>query len=235
MCWSGEASAVLATSGLATTAYLAVKGEKKELYLALGYFSLMELLQAITYTVINECENPLNQIYTLLGYLHIVFQPFFVNMVSQHFIPQDVAKKIGPFVYTLCFISSILMLVKLYPFTWAGSCSVATEPMCGTTLCSLAGNWHMAWDLPLNDMPMTIVIYCLACFLLPLIYGSWRVTIGHVFSGPAIAILLNTQKNEWPAVWCLLSIGLILMVIKTPLRKRLYVKSWPLWNLFKIS
>jgi hypothetical protein len=52
MCWSGEASATLATIGLTSTAYIAYKGEDKALWMPLGYFALMELLQAITYTVI---------------------------------------------------------------------------------------------------------------------------------------------------------------------------------------
>ena len=46
MCWSGEASAVLAVGGLATAAYIANKGESKELWIPLTYFALMELLQA---------------------------------------------------------------------------------------------------------------------------------------------------------------------------------------------
>ena len=92
MCWSGEASAILATAGLASTTYLIVKKEDKQLWIPLGFFSLMELLQAGTYTVIDSCQLPVNQILTLLGYLHIAFQPFFINMVSMYFIP----KKITP-------------------------------------------------------------------------------------------------------------------------------------------
>ena len=79
MCWSGEASAVLAATGLVSTAYFYSKGESKALCGALAYFSLMEVLQAYTYTVIDECMNPSNQIATFLGYLHITFQPFFIN------------------------------------------------------------------------------------------------------------------------------------------------------------
>ena len=71
MCWSLEASATLATVGLASTAYVAIKKEKKELWVPLGYFSLMELLQAITYLFIDKCDLPINQLLTLLGYLHI--------------------------------------------------------------------------------------------------------------------------------------------------------------------
>ena len=50
MCWSGEASAALAAVGLGSTTYVAAKGEKKALWMPLGYFSLMELLQAFTYS-----------------------------------------------------------------------------------------------------------------------------------------------------------------------------------------
>ncbi len=48
MCWSGEASTVLAAVGLGTTVYAASKGEDKRLWMPLGYFSLMEALQAYT-------------------------------------------------------------------------------------------------------------------------------------------------------------------------------------------
>lgn len=49
MCWSGEASATLATIGFASTAYVTYKGEDKAVWLPLAYFSAMELLQAFTY------------------------------------------------------------------------------------------------------------------------------------------------------------------------------------------
>lgn len=48
MCWSGEASTILATIGLSSTAYFYYKKEPAALCAALGYFSLMEVLQAYT-------------------------------------------------------------------------------------------------------------------------------------------------------------------------------------------
>lgn len=50
MCWSGEASAVLAAVGLGSTLWASTKGKAPAaLWMPLGYFSLMELLQAFTY------------------------------------------------------------------------------------------------------------------------------------------------------------------------------------------
>jgi hypothetical protein len=242
MCWSGEASAVLATIGFAGTAYAAYKKEPVALWVSLGYFSLMEALQAFTYSVIDQCALPSNQIATLLGYLHIAFQPFFVSAASMYFIPKEVRERIQVWVYILCFIGAIITIIQLYPFDWAGQCD-PRRPLCAAKLCSVSGNWHIAWDVPTNGIgnyfvengwlfPLFIdgyLGYTFAVFLLPVLYGSWRFTIYHFLMGPLLASSLTDNVNEWPAVWCLLSIGLLLIVVKTPVRKLMFVKRWMLW------
>lgn len=242
MCWSGEASAVLAAAGFAGTAYAAYKKEPAPLWLSLGYFSLMELLQAFTYSVIDACTLPSNQISTLLGYLHITFQPFFVTAVSLYFIPAYVRKQVAIPAYLCCFASAIFMLIQLYPFDWAGICTPG-RPLCGTQLCSVSGEWHIAWEVPTNGIgnifyggPVSFFTdgfpsYVLCVFILPILYGSWRVTVYHFLLGPFLAQKLTSNPNEWPAIWCLLSIGLLLIVVKSPVRKLLHVKRWPLWAL----
>lgn len=240
MCWSGEASTVLATIGLGSTAYVAYKGEDKRLWVTLGYFSLMEALQAYTYGVIDDCGSPSNQIATLLGYLHITFQPFFINYISLYFIPRVVRIRIEPLVYTACFISSVILLIQLYPFSWAGICD-PLRPLCGPSLCSISGNWHIAWEVPTSGIgnywvnagiPLLshgYLAYVFAGFFLPILYGSWRLTLYHYLMGPLLAGLTTDNINEWPAVWCLFSIGLLLIVVKTPIRKILFVKKWMFW------
>jgi hypothetical protein len=240
MCWSGQASATLATVGILSTCYAAYKKEPPVLWMTLGYFSLMELLQAFTYTVINRCDIPSNQIATLLGYLHITFQPFFINALSLYFINQRVARKIAPAVYGACFFGAIFMLIQLYPFEWAGKCD-PSRPLCGEVLCSVRGNWHIAWLVPTNGIGNALARtqlpfidsgftgYVLAAFFLPMLYGSWRCTAYHFTFGTFLASVSTDNINEWPAIWCLFSIGLLLVVVKTPIRRWLYVNSWPLW------
>ena len=151
MCWSGQASATLATIGTVTTLYAAWKGEPKPLWIALGYFTLMEWLQAFTYSVIGQCFAPSNQIATLLGYLHVAFQPFFINALCLHFIPKRVADKAAPWAYGSCFFSLIFMIIQLYPFPWAGHCDPHST-LCGNELCSVHGNWHIAWEVPVTGI-----------------------------------------------------------------------------------
>ena len=242
MCWSGEASAVLASVGIATTIYAAYKKEPAPLWIALGYFSLMELLQAFTYTVIDQCSLPSNQIATLLGYLHIAFQPFFINAVALYFIPKKTALKLTPWVYTFCFFSAIFMIIQVYPFDWAGVCNT-DRTLCGSKLCSISGEWHIAWELPINSIGDMFThtpshgfpTYLVAAFIIPLLYGSWRITLYHILVGPLLASMLTNNLNEWPAIWCLLSIGILLLVVKTRLRELMFVQSWWLWPRNKLS
>jgi hypothetical protein len=236
MCWSGQASAVPASAGIGTTAYAAYRKEPTAVWMPLGYFALMELLQAFTYSVIDQCDLPSNQIATLMGYLHITFQPFFINMVSMHFIPPQVRNRVAPAVYVLCFVAAIIMLLQLYPFAWAGQCD-PSMPLCGTRLCSVHGNWHIAWEVPTNGMCNAFAqswahgfpSYAITAFFLPVLYGSWRMTLFQVMLGPWLAALTTNNVREWPAVWCLLSIGLLATAVKTPIRRFLHVRKWWLW------
>lgn len=239
MCWNGEASAVVAAIGLGSTAYAVYKREPVVLTTALGYFSLMELLQAVSYTVVDQCGTPLNETMTLLGYLHIAFQPFFINAVSLYFIAKEIRQKIAPLVYTICFIASLLLVLNIYPFSWAGQCDPYFREMCSNRLCSYYGNVHIAWEFPMNGMFNWIaihkhvnawLIYAIPAFLLPILYGSWKMTLYHVFMGPIPAAIITGSPDEMAAFWCLLSIMFLLIVVKTPIRRLLFVDRWFWWQ-----
>jgi hypothetical protein len=237
MCWSGEASAVLAAAGIGTTLYAMYKKEPPALWAALGYFSLMELLQAFTYSVIDKCGDPSNQIATLLGYLHITFQPFFINALSMYFIPKRIAEKVAPWAYAFCFFSAVFMIIQLFPFDWAGLCQHGRF-LCADRLCSVSGNWHIAWEVPTNGIFNSTAdtlmhgfpTYFIAALIVPVLYGSWRFTLYHAVMGPFLASLLTNNMNERPAVWCLLSIGILMVIVKTRLRDVLHVKKWIFWR-----
>lgn len=280
MCWGGEASTTLAVAGFGVTAYLIKKGEKKELWLFLLYFSLMETLQAVTYGYIDQCGSTLNKFLTFLGYTHIAFQPFFINMTAMHFIPITIKKKIAKYVYVLCGVGAGMFVLKALPLGDAALCHVGAEGFCGPIACSYTGNWHVAWQWPLNNFsssalvnmpikeyitgaeaknymfkgnwtyawqwlrdflgtnPLPFIgleahhylqglhaqVYCLCAFILPMLYGAWRLIVVMFLLGPFLAHFFTTNVNEFPAVWCLFSIGLCCTIILSPIRQYLYVK-----------
>ena len=230
MYWSGEASTVLAIIGLSSTVYVAYKGEDIRVWSALGYFSLMEALQAYTYLFIDDCTKPQNQIATLLGFIHIVFQPFLINYISLYFIPDVVSKKIQRLVFAVVFTCSVLLLFSIYPFEWGSACSPGSDTICGERLCSISGSWHIAWEIPRIQFWYGLWPYFVAGFILPILYGSWKFTIYHVLTGPAFAFITTNSLNEFPAVWCLYSIGLLLIVAKTPIRQLMFVDRWVFYD-----
>jgi len=76
----------------------------------------------------------------------------------------------------------------------------------------------------------TCPIYFVAGILLPFLYDSWRFTVHHFLVGPGLAMPLTRNPDDAAAIWCLPSIGILLLVVKTPMRRVMPVKSWWLWR-----
>jgi hypothetical protein len=152
-------------------------------------------------------------------------------------MPKDSARIIAPWAYFGCFVGAIVMLLQLYPFNWAGHCALG-RPLCGDVLCTVKGEWHIAWLVPSNGignfmagdswLGRGFITYPLMAFYVPSLYGSWRFILFSFVAGPMLAGMTTSNINEWPAVWCLFSIGLVLAIIKTPLRYHLHVGD-PWW------
>jgi hypothetical protein len=170
----------------------------------------MEALQASGYAVIDQCGAPSNQVITLLSYLHIVFQPFFINAFAMELVPGPVRERLRLGVYLCCAASSAVMLAQLYPFEWAGSCRLGAA-LCGTELCLVSGEWHIAWDIPYNGLLLPLEdalgidsgfpTYLLVAFLLPLACGVRRaflwMSIRSSGESDVSATSASSVRTEW--------------------------------------
>lgn len=229
MCWSIWASVAMTVAGTAGAVYAYKKWQSKWLYVPLIYFTLMELLQAVSYPVVDQCWLPANEIVTVLAYMHIAFQPIFFNLIMMSFIPERIQKQIFPWVLSICFAATIVFLLRLYPFSWASMCDLWWY-LCGRNLCTVSGNWHIAWEVPFNGIFKWIPVYIFPVLILPFLYGSWKAAGFSFLVWPVLARLLTDNPNEAPAVWCLFSIGLLLIVMNTRLRESLMVKDFFWWK-----
>ncbi len=226
MCWSGKASFAVASLGVAGALYARAKGSPTARWSTVLYFTAMELLQAATYIVIDECGLASNQWLTRASYAHIAFQPFFINLLAMSFIPAEKARRIRGWVMGICAVGAAIMLSKLYVPTPAWSCDASVVPLCGTNTCSFHGDWHIAWRLYLNAADNSFLCYFVPALFLPVFYGSWRWSAYHLLVGPVPAFFMTSNKDEMPAIWCLTSIGFLLALhikpiehwMSTPLR-----------------
>ena len=228
MCLGVTATTAMVAAGAVATVVTLRRGDPPAFPLALGYFTLMEALQLAGYLTLDQCGTPANESVTFLSILHIIFQPFVINA----FAMQLVARRPGPVVqaavYGLCGLATVVMLMQLYPFAWAGSCTPGAI-LCAERLCTVSAEWHIAWDVPLNGLMAPIEAatglmwgfhaYMLVAFALPLAYGAWRFALFHALAGPVLAGQLTSTPNGIPAVWCLFSIGIILIALSPAVRR----------------
>lgn len=235
MCWSMEATVAMVAAGAAGTAVTLRRGDPPAIPATIAWFTLMEALQVAGHATVDRCDSPANQASALLSYLHIAFQPFFVNAFAMTLLARELRPGARLFVWLCCGASAAAMLLKVYPFDWAGTCP-AGSVLCGSPLCVVSGEWHIAWNIPANDLlaPLREIhpmlggypTYMATAFLLPLLYGAWRFVLWHALSGPVLAWLLTSNPNEMPAVWCLFSIGILAVALTPAIRARLEGNGW---------
>jgi hypothetical protein len=231
MCWSMGASVGMVALGSAATVWTLRRRDPPAVPAAVAWFTVMEGLQVAGYGVVDQCGSGANQAITLLSYLHITFQPLFINAFAMALIAGGVSAWMRTGVHLAGGASAAIMLLQLYPFDWAGTCRPGTA-LCAAALCTVSGDWHIAWDVPYNALVPAIELlpgtvwtfpsYMVAVFIVPLLYGAWRFALFHALAGPVLASLLTSNPNEIPAIWCLFSIGLVSMGVIPPLRRLIF-------------
>jgi len=229
MCWSEGASVAMVGLGAVATVVTARRGDHKAIPATLAFFTVMEALQAAGYLFIDQCEIAPNKSVTFLSYLHIALQPLFINAFAMALVAPAVSRRMQQFVYGAAGLAFVVMMVRLVPFEFAGACQPG-DTLCGDQWCTISGTWHLGWTVPLNDMwtglfgerfgeIVKFPSYLLAVFVLPLIYGAWRLVLFHAAFGPILASFLTDSPNEMPAIWCLFSVGLVLIGISPLIRR----------------
>ena len=138
MCWSAEASVAMVVVGGAATVVTIRRGDPVAIWAALGYFTFMEALQAAGYAVVDQCGTPGNRVVTQLSYLHIAFQPLFINAFAMAVAPVAVSPKMRKWVFGFAGLGSAVMLLHLLPTEVFGHCTPGTV-MCGQDWCLHSG------------------------------------------------------------------------------------------------
>ncbi|NNK78118.1 MAG: hypothetical protein HKP40_05335 [Litoreibacter sp.] len=235
MCWSLGASVAMVGLGAGATALVYRRGEPPAIWLTLGYFTLMEALQLSGYMVLDQCGTRANRSVTLLSYLHIVLQPLFLNAFALELVPPEVKRKARAWAYGVAALSGLVMVAQILPVEAYGTCRPG-GPLCGASLCTVSGEWHIAWHIPYNGLVLPFEdwlgyhpgfpSYTLAVFLVPLLYGAWRFVLFHALAGPILAGFLTQDPNEMPAIWCLFSIGILLIGMSSFIRRQVSTTSW---------
>lgn len=185
--------------------------------LCVVYFALMETLQAAQYSVIDQCSNPWNQFLTFLGFVHLAFQPLFVNLYMSAFMNRK-QRAYLPLITTLCAFAGVLLLNRMWITKGDYICQYNLEPLCGEKMCTFRGDVHLAWQAPAEHsasdyFTFSWSLHFFTFFLPTFALGMWPFTLFLLFSGPVAGRMLTKMQDEIPAIWCLFSIVQVVMPV----------------------
>jgi hypothetical protein len=206
MCFSENISLAIGITGILASLYF----YKKNIYasIGIGYFALMEIIQFFQYKVINQCDSNYNKFLTILGYLHICFQPLFFNVWLFAFTTNPNFT----FLY-LAFFAGLLLASRLFYVENGKLCDTKNEPICGEKTCSFNGERHIAWNVRLRAstwVTPTIALHFFMWVFPVLTTLQFKPILAMLLTGPYMT-LLSSNIHEQPAIWCYTGISQILL------------------------
>ena len=206
MCFSQSGSLIVGLTGICFSLFLLQGSNKKRIYAAIGitYFSLMEILQFFQYQVIDDCT-AYNERLTLLGYLHICFQPFFVNVWLFAFAQNP------PFHFLALSLVAGVLLASRVLFVSDDELCDKQEPLCGPITCSFSGERHIAWSVRLRApgkywFTPSIGLHFFMWVTPALVLFQIKPLLALLLTGPYVGFL-SQNIHEQPAIWCYTAIG----------------------------
>jgi hypothetical protein len=209
MCFSENISLVIGLTGILSSFYFF----KKNIYasLGIGYFALMEIIQFFQYKVIDQCNNDYNKFLTVLGYIHICFQPLFVNLWLYAF-----TKKPNFIFLYMSFFAGLLLMSRLFFVEDHELCDGNNEPLCGKKTCAFSGNRHIAWNLRLRApgsgwTTPSIGLHFFMWVIPALSIFQIKPLLALLLTGPYLGYILTNNIHEQPAIWCYTAIGQMLL------------------------
>ncbi len=220
MCFTYEVSVCLSLYGCAISYYFYYY--KSPIFYTVGYFTLMEILQTIQYYVVADnldspqCLSFWNKFLTTLGFIHICYQPYFINYHTEINDSNHITKPYFVIIKRFCLVGGTMLLFRHFQrliFDESYENYIATEWLNGNRLCTYRGNIHFAWSVPMTDvsyyLPSSNIHFFL--FFVPqfVIYEHKRWIIKSflmILTRPIFASYMTSNLQEIASIWCFVSV-----------------------------
>ena len=223
MCFSPKISATLALIGACMTfiAYNHPVYRAKYFYVITGFYTIMELLQTIQYSFVNQCNNPINVLLTEFAYLLVVVQPLLWNVIFLLRTKNPRDRKVFELAITMCLVWifwNTFARVAYNPNDKADKnlqhCSLYNNKTCTYRKNE---NSHLYWTWQtahFRDFNANIFMYMCLWFIPALMVEETRCSGILLVVSAVISFLITVYTTgnlmEYPAIWCYISIPGIL-------------------------
>ena len=189
--------------------YLIVINKNKRLSISLFYLGLKDLIQGLSYRNLRNRES--TNFLTSLSWIHICFQPLFVNLYFSHF---DTQFKYWNYIFIGCFIYGAYCVTILHEFD-IQQCSKCVQHIkkdndyCADKTESYIGKFHLGYRFNTN-MYENIRFFTYALILcIPFFTRAWILNFcwfAFIALISLFSYINNVAFGEESAIWCFLSI-----------------------------
>lgn len=182
---------------------------KYRLSIFLIFLGFKDLIQGFLYKYQNN-EKLKNNL-TVLSWIHICFQPLFVNIFISHFSEKKY-NNYWNIIFIICLLYGIYTLTTLKEFDIQNDPNCIkidkNDDFCSKYTTSYIGKYHVAYKFNRdNDYLFFPIIYLILIFV-PGLFTNCRilVIIWGIFVTLIYIFLNDIQNGEKAAIWCFLSI-----------------------------
>jgi len=163
----------------------------------------------------------MNKFLTVLGFLHICFQPYFTHLLAGAFVQSEQRKSQYALIRRLCLVMGAYMFSR-YVF-WTPEHAITsqcpnTDWIRGNTACTRMGNYHLAWELPLTKptyfMPSNNIHFFMM-FAPFIATKQWLPGLVLFLTGPFLSTFITDNLFEQAAIWCFFSICQVCLSVAT--------------------
>jgi len=204
---------------LTTTAIFFHK--KWKLSISLFFLGLKELLQGLSYKNIREFKS--TKFLTSLSWIHICFQPLFINVLASYF---DETFKYWNIVFIVCIIFALYCITILKEFDIQNDkkcesssnvsgikqvLNIYTQPstssydFCADDTKSYIGKYHIGYRFNTDIYEHVREIVFLILFCIPLFTKAKIISVGFLSFAIILKIFSYIEKlgaGEYAAMWC---------------------------------
>lgn len=249
MCYSQTMSAALAVGGWAIVAWLVIRqrnGGKTAhvppLVYPYAFYALMETLQTLQYSVLDQCGQPINYALTLVAHVLVAVQPCMWNLYRlarargaaaaaaraagvRETQRQCDAAAVFAAAAGMSAVWAVFFTIRLLPPNPVRGMLPATatfttmhtdEIMVGPEICTMGGPTHLFWVLPYaarNGLEANFFAYLLLWFYPALHEPRGALKLAYWMAQVVLVNVTAGSIHELPTVWCALSVPILLLIL----------------------
>ena len=225
MCYNQPTSFLLFGLGIVSIAYINIIKPKlpyQYITFILLFYTCMELLQAIQYSYVNQCDNKINKALTEVAYGFVIVQPLLWN-VFFYLNSKGCDKSILMVGIVLATIWLVVNLLGRIMYTPENRITKESSVFAGDKVCTKKNQSHLFWEWTsanFGEFNANFLMHLLIWFIPALVSIQHRIAAILLIISIFIGVLMAYASGEYyifTSVWCYISVPIVigLLLIET--------------------